>query len=260
MKSWPYPRVAAHRGGGTLAPENTLAGLRAGASHAQAMVEFDAKLAADNIAFLLHDDTVDRTSNGRGAAARMRYAELAELDAGSWRDARFAGEPMPTLAQAAACCRELGLAANVEIKPCAGRDVETGRIVAAETARLWTREATQEAAHAAPAGLPPLLSSFSWTALEAAREAAPDLPRGLLFERVPSDWREQTDALGCVSLHASHRHLDEALVERIKSAGLYILAYTVNELDRARQLVSWGVDTICTDRIDLIGPRALDGA
>ena len=250
MKSWPYPRVAAHRGGGTLAPENTLAGLRTGARLGYTMVEFDAKLSADNIAFLLHDDTVERTSNGRGAAACMRYAELVALDAGSWYDARFAGEPMPTLAQAAACCRESGLAANVEIKPCTGRDVETGRIVAAETARLWAQE-TQ-------AGKPPLLSSFSYAALEAAREAAPDLPRGLLFERVPADWREQTAALGCVSLHASHRYLDEALVERIKGAGLFILAYTVNDPDRARQLVRWGVDTVCTDRIDLIGPHGLD--
>ncbi|WP_028206547.1 glycerophosphodiester phosphodiesterase [Paraburkholderia nodosa] len=250
MKSWPYPRVAAHRGGGTLAPENTLAGLRTGASLGHTMVEFDAKLSVDNVAFLLHDDTVNRTSNGHGAAARMRYAELATLDAGSWRDARFAGEPMPTLAQVAACCRELGLAANVEIKPCAGRDVETGRMVGAETARLWEQEAQ--------AGMPPLLSSFSYAALEAARESAPELPRGLLFERVAADWREQTTALECVSLHASHRHLDEALVERIKSAGLFILAYTVNDLERARQLVSWGVDTVCTDRIDLIGPHALD--
>jgi glycerophosphoryl diester phosphodiesterase len=250
MKSWPYPRVAAHRGGGTLAPENTLAGLRTGASLGHTMVEFDAKLSVDNVVFLLHDDTVDRTSNGRGAAACMRYAELAKLDAGSWKDARFANEPMPTLAQVAASCRESGLAANVEIKPCAGRDVETGRIVAAETARLWV--------HETGAGVLPLLSSFSYAALAAASEAAPGLPRGLLFERVPADWREQTAALGCVSLHASHRHLDEALVERIKSAGLFILAYTVNDLDRARQLVNWGVDTVCTDRIDLIGPHALD--
>jgi glycerophosphoryl diester phosphodiesterase len=182
----------------------------------------------------------------------MRYAELAALDAGSWRDARFAGERMPTLAEVAASCRELGLAANVEIKPCTGRDVETGRIVAAETARLWSGEA--EGAQ----GVSPLLSSFSYAALEAARDAAPDLPRGLLFERVPTDWREQTAALGCVSLHASHRHLDEALVGRIKAAGLFMLAYTVNDLERARELVRWGVDTVCTDRIDLIGPRALD--
>jgi glycerophosphoryl diester phosphodiesterase len=253
MKTWPYPRVAAHRGGGTLAPENTLAGLCVGAGFGHTMVEFDAKLSADNVAFLLHDDTVERTSNGRGAAAQLRYAQIAAFDAGSWCDARFEGEHMPTLAEVAQCCREEGLAANVEIKPCPGREVETGRIVGAETERLWRGKS------AAPGVAPPLLSSFSFAALAAARDAAPDLPRGLLFERVPVDWREQTAALDCVSLHASHRHLDEALVARIKEAGLFVLAYTVNDLERARLLVSWGVDTICTDRIDLIGPRSLDG-
>lgn len=247
MKPWPYPRVCAHRGGGTLAPENTLAAMRTGARLGHHMVEFDAKLSADDIVFLLHDDTVDRTTNGHGAAARLSYAEMSALDAGNWRGAEFTGEQMPTLAQIAAYCREAGLAANVEIKPCPRREIETGRVVAAEAAQLW--------AGAMP---PPLLSSFSFEALAAARDAAPDLPRGLLFEHVPGDWRERCRDLGCVSLHASHRHLDEALVARIKAAGLYILAYTVNDLERARCLARWGVDTICTDRIDLIGPRALD--
>ncbi|WP_213299062.1 glycerophosphodiester phosphodiesterase [Paraburkholderia sacchari] len=253
MNNWPYPRVAAHRGGGTLAPENTLAGLCVGAGFGYTMVEFDAKLSADNVAFLLHDDTVERTSNGRGAAAQLRYVQIAAFDAGSWCDPRFEGEHMPTLAEVAQCCREEGLAANVEIKPCPGREVETGRVVGAETARLWRASGQDRAA------VQPLLSSFSPEALAAARDAAPDLARGLLVERVPDDWREQTAALGCVSLHASHRHLDEGLVHRIKEAGLFILAYTVNDLERARLLVSWGVDTICTDRIDLIGPHALDG-
>lgn len=251
MKTWPYPRVAAHRGGGTLAPENTLAGLCVGAAFGHTMAEFDVKLSADDVTFLLHDDTLDRTSNGQGAAAQLRYRQIAAFDAGSWLDARFEDEHMPTLAEAAQCCREEGLAANVEIKPCPGRDALTGRLVGAEAARLWAKPMTAGA-------LPPLLSSFSVEALAAARETAPDLPRGLLVERVPDDWREQTSALGCVSLHASYRHLDEALVARIKEAGLFILAYTVNDLDTAQRLVRWGVDTVCTDRIDLIGPHALD--
>lgn len=238
---WPYPRVAAHRGGGTLAPENTLAGIDTGAQFGQRMVEFDAKLSLDNVVFLLHDDTVDRTSNGKGAAARMRYAELAVLDAGSWRDARFAGERMPTLEAVAERCRAHGLAANVEIKPCPGREADTGRLVALEAERLW--------AGVAPA---PLLSSFSVAALAAAREAAPSLPRGLLVDAFPDDWREQAEALACISLHANHRHLDAARVADIKAAGLRLLVYTVNDLSRARELAAWGVDTICTDRIDLI--------
>ncbi|MGZ2743465.1 glycerophosphodiester phosphodiesterase [Burkholderia stagnalis] len=245
---WPYPRVVAHRGGGTLAPENTLAALAEGARRGHAMVEFDAKLSADDVTFLLHDDTVDRTSNGHGPAAAMCYAELAALDAGAWFDARFAGERMPTFEAAAARCIALGLAANVEIKPCPGREPETGRRVAADAAAHWRG-----------AAVPPLLSSFSFDALQHAREAAPDLPRGMLYEAVPDDWHAQVvDALDCVSLHADHTRLDEPLVRAIKAAGLRILVYTVNDLERARQLVSWGVDAVCTDRIDLIGPHALD--
>ncbi|WP_179403056.1 glycerophosphodiester phosphodiesterase [Burkholderia guangdongensis] len=247
MNAWPYPRVVAHRGGGTLAPENTLAGLDEGARRGHAMVEFDAKLSADDVTFLLHDDTVDRTSNGHGAAAQMNYATIAALDAGAWRDARFAGERMPTLAAAAARCLALGLAANVEIKPCPGRERETGRRVALDAAAYWRG-----------AAVPPLLSSFSFDALRAARDAAPDLPRGMLYDAVPADWPEQTRALGCVSLHANQARLDEALVRRIKAAGLRILVYTVNDPERARTLVGWGVDAVCTDRIDTIGPHALD--
>ncbi|AOJ64258.1 glycerophosphoryl diester phosphodiesterase [Burkholderia ubonensis] len=246
---WPYPRVVAHRGGGTLAPENTLAALEEGARRGHAMVEFDAKLSADDITFLLHDDTVDRTSDGHGPAARMRYAELAALDAGAWFDARFAGERMPTFEAAAARCVALGLAANVEIKPCPGRERETGQCVAADAAAYWR-----------DAAVPPLLSSFSFDALQQARETAPELPRGMLYEAVPDDWYAQVvDALGCVSLHADHTRLDEPLVRAIKAAGLRILVYTVNDPERARELVRWGVDAVCTDRIDLIGPHTLDG-
>ncbi|MEK6348692.1 MAG: glycerophosphodiester phosphodiesterase [Burkholderia sp.] len=245
-QSWPYAdvaRIVAHRGGGKLAPENTLAGFEEGARRGHRMVEFDAKLSADGISFLLHDDTVTRTSNGEGAAAGMRYAALAALDAGSWFDARFAGERMPTLEQAAARCLALGLAANVEIKPCLGREAETGERVALDTARYWRG-----------AAVPPLLSSFSVEALAAAQRAAPELPRGLLLDTLPDDWQALTARLGCVALHANHRAFDAARVAAIRAAGLRTLAYTVNEPARARELIAWGVDLICTDRIDLIGP------
>ena len=247
MRTWPYPRIVAHRGGGKLAPENTLEAIDAGARLGLKMIEFDAKLSADNVVFLLHDDDVDRTSNGRGPARMMTYAQLSALDAGSWFDGKFAGVRMPTLEQVAARCKALGLAANVEIKPCPGRDEETGRLVAREAARLW--------ADMEPA---PLLSSFSFAALAAARDAAPDLPRGMLYEEIPDDWRAQTAALACVSLHADHRRLNERLVADIRDSGLRILAYTVNDPERARLLAQWGVDAICTDRIDLIGADFAD--
>ena len=102
---------------------------------------------------------------------------------------------------------------------------------------------------------PPLLSSFEIDALEAAQEAAPELPRGLLLDEWRNDWRELTARLGCVSIHLNHKLLDEARVANLKAAGLHILVYTVNKPQRAAELLRWGVDCICTDAIDLIGPR-----
>jgi glycerophosphoryl diester phosphodiesterase len=235
---WPYPKLVAHRCGGTLAPENTLAGFDACVRYGYRMVEFDAKLSADNQLFLLHDDTLERTTNGHGNAAERLWEQLAALDAGAWFGPEFAGTHLPTLAEAAGRCAQDGIAANIEIKPCPGREDITGRLVASGALTLWQGQT------------PPLLSSFSFEALAAAHEAAPSLQRGMLFEEVPADWLRIVRELDCVSLHASHRYLSEPLVAEIHAAGLRVLAYTVNDPERARLLAQWGVDMICTDRID----------
>ena len=240
--AWPFPRVLAHRGGGTLAPENTLAGLRAAAGYSFRGVEFDAKLTRDGVAVLMHDETLDRTTNGRGLVAQTDWARLQRLDAGSWSDRRFAGETIPTLTAALRLCAELGLWPNVEIKACPGREAETGDAVAREVLQRWA------------GGTFPLLSSFSPVALEAARSAAPQLLRGLLVDIVPDDWLEQVEALGCFSLHCDQRGVTQA-VEGI-AGRIPILCYTVNRPELIRELLACGVSAVVTDRIDLIGPDA----
>lgn len=116
LPSWPYSRYIAHRGGGRLAPENTLAAMRVGAEHGFTMFEYDVKLSRDNVLVLMHDDNVDRTSNGQGPAADKTYAELAQLDFGSWHSAAYAGEPLPTFAAVARYTVANHIASNVEIK------------------------------------------------------------------------------------------------------------------------------------------------
>src|ERR1700761_2368518 len=224
VADWPYPRLVAHRCGGTLAPENTLAGFDACVRYGYRMVEFDAKLSADNQLFLLHDDTLERTTNGHGAAADHSWQQLAVLDAGSWYGAQFAGTRLPTLAEAAGRCARDGIAANIEIKPCPGREALTGTLVAKGALTLWEGQT------------PPLLSSFSFEALAAARDAAPSLPRGMLFDEVPDDWLSIVRELDCASFHANHRHLTGQLVADVHAAGLRVLAYTVNDTARAQLL------------------------
>jgi len=241
FSDWPYCRLVAHRGAGKLAPENTLAAMRLGASHGYRMFEFDAKLSGDGVVVLMHDARVDRTTNGSGPVAAMSFAQIARLDAGSWHSAPYAGEGVPTLERVAAWLRANGLQANVEIKPCPGRERETGAAVAREARALWDG-----------ADLPPLLSSFSPEALEAARDAAPELPRALLLDTLPGDWVERCRRLGCVAVDANHRLLDGDLIARAHAARLRVACYTVNDPDRARQLLDWGLDCLITDAVDRI--------
>src|SRR5471030_388164 len=137
MSVWPYPRIVAHRGGGSLAPENTLAAIDMGAKYGHTMIEFDAKLAQDGEIFLLHDDTLNRTSNGWGVAGELSWNKLHELDAGGWYSAAFKGEKLPTLAEVAQRCAQHNMMANIEIKPTTGTDTETGTQVALAARELW---------------------------------------------------------------------------------------------------------------------------
>jgi glycerophosphoryl diester phosphodiesterase len=240
---WPYPAVAAHRGAGRLAPENTLAAMRVGASLGHTLFEFDVKLSGDGKPVLLHDATLERTTSGRGPASACTFAEIAQLDAGAWLGPAWAGEPVPTLAAVAAYLRANGLFANVEIKPSPGRELETGAAVGMAAAHLWR-----------DAAVPPLLSSFSEDALAAASRVVPWLPRALLVDRLPDDWLERVRRLGCVALDSNHASLTEAVVARAHAERLRVLTYTVNDPARAALLRGWGVDCVITDAVDLLRP------
>jgi glycerophosphoryl diester phosphodiesterase len=255
QRSWPWARVLAHRGGGTLAPENTISAIRIGIEHGYRAIEFDAMLPRDDAPILMHDPWLGRTVAGTGSITEYTAAELARLDAGRWHSPRFRGEPVPTLEEALAFCRREGVWCNVEIKPAPGREAATGRVVATTVAAAYAdRVRAGGARQDAVEPTVPLLSSFSIDALEAARAAAPGLPRGWLVDRVPSDWRARFDALGCVAVHTNHRHLAPARAAEIKASGAWLFCYTVNDPARAREILAWGVDAFCTDRIDLIGP------
>jgi glycerophosphoryl diester phosphodiesterase len=243
---WRYPRWIAHRGAGKLAPENTLAAFELGARHGYRMFECDVKLSADDVPFLLHDDTLERTTNGQGVAGEQPWHALAKLDASSWDSPSFAGEGLPLLDSIARFCLYHGYCLNIEIKPSPGHETRTGRIVANEAARLWST-ATGPVA-------PPLLTSFSRAALQAARSAQPQLPRGLLLDALPDGWLESAEALQCVAIICQHRLWTAQTVAQARQAGFRLLSYTVNDEASVSRLMALGTDSIITDRVDSFKP------
>jgi glycerophosphoryl diester phosphodiesterase len=234
--NWPYPRIVAHRGGGTLAPENTLAAIRLGAAMGFKGVEFDVMLAGDGTPVVIHDETVDRTTNGKGSVPSMSFAELSSLVIDK-------NEKIPSYEGAVKLCRELGLWANVEIKPAKGHEKATGDAVARLTRELWKG-----------APVAPLLSSFAPEALAAAQEAAPELLRGGLCDKLPEGWRGILKQLGCSAVHLNYKHLNGKLAADIHEAGYAILLWTVNDVAEARRLLAIGADCLVTDALDRIGP------
>jgi glycerophosphoryl diester phosphodiesterase len=241
---WPYPSLIAHRGAGHYAPENTLAAMRVGAQHGFRMMEYDVKLTRDGVAVLLHDDTVDRTSNSTGTAGQKTFQELACIDFGAWHSRDYAGEPMATLHSVAAFTLANDIASNIEIKPTTGQESDTGREVAQLAQTLWVN-----------ATLPPLLSSFSEQALAAAAQAAPNLPRALLFSReLPNDWQDRAQRLGCTGVNMNTRYLTETTARQVIDAGYTLAVYTVNDAARARELFGWGCNAVFTDEVKTLSP------
>ncbi len=251
LPAWPYPRWIAHRGAGKLAPENTLAAFRLGAAHGYRMFECDAKLSRDGVPFLLHDSTLERTTDGAallgegasGVAGEHDWEALSSLDAGSWHSDAYAGEPLPTLDAVAEWCVAHDCLLNIEIKPTPGTERKTGEVVARRAAQLWEGSA-----------VPPLLTSFQPESLAGARAAAPSLPRGLLLDTLPADWLDTARMLRCAAVVCKYTLWTEETVAQAKHAGLRCLSYTVNDAARAAQLWLLGTDGIITDRVESFRP------
>jgi glycerophosphoryl diester phosphodiesterase len=242
---WPYPRWVAHRGAGKLAPENTLAAFRLGASYGYRMFECDVKLSRDEVPFLMHDTTLERTTNGTGIGGERSWSELSQLDAGSWHSRAYAGEPLASLEAVARYCLQNSYFLNIEIKPTPGTERHTGELVAQHAARLWK-----------DAPVPPFITSFQPEALAGARDSQPKLPRGLLLDTLWTGWLETALTLGCVAVVCNHALWDKSSVTQAKSAGFKCLSYTPNDEWAALRLLELGTDAVITDRVDLFSPAA----
>ena len=261
FENWPYPRICAHRGAGKLAPENTLEAFEFGAALGHTMFEFDVKLSADNVAFLMHDDTLDRTTNASGVAGNLTMRELELLDAGALMN----GYPnsafnvsdghiirAPRFQAIASWLLGKGYFANVEIKPTKGFEAKTGAQVARDCWALWSSYSQH-----LPSGqllTPPLLSSFSEVALASARDAVPQLPRALLLDRLPDDWLSRCLELDVIALDSNFRELNTQVISQAKTNQLRVLSYTINDMSVMQSLFGAGLDCAITDAVDLVCP------
>lgn len=255
--------VVAHRLGGTEAPENTFAALKHAIDSQYRAVEFDVKLTKDKKTVLFHDETFGRTVQQPGKVGDYELSTLLSFDAGSWHpNQSFNKEPITQFGTVLDCCKHNSIWMNVEIKPELHTDVETGRIVGEQLQKAFAEDISsylnardsgnmalaRELIHKLP-----LLSSFSFTALMSAKLAAPDLPRAFLIKDISNttDWREKLQELQAVAVHTNVRTLTQQDAKEIKARGYALMCYTVNTEEDHKRLLSYGVDSICTDKLEM---------
>jgi glycerophosphoryl diester phosphodiesterase len=221
-----------------------MAALRKGFAMGFRGVEFDVMATRDDELVLMHDDVLGRTVAGNGSIGQLNLSDLLAMDAGKWFSAEYAGELVPSFAQATEYCVSSGIFMNAEIKPVPGQEVRTAELVA-------------QFCNLLPQGSV-LVSSFSLDALRVTKQLAPAVPRAWLVESVPDDWSQTLAMLDSTTLHAQAKTLNASVIAALKAEDINLLAYTVNDPAQARALFTMGVDAMCTDRLDLIGPDFFD--
>jgi glycerophosphoryl diester phosphodiesterase len=237
-----YPITAtAHRGFSGQSPENTLTAFRAAIDAGADMVELDVHLTRDNEVVVIHDDTLERTTNGKGNVAEKTLAELKDLDAGSWFNSRFAGERIPTLAEVLEIARNRILV-NIELKK--------GKNFPYTMAELADR--TLAVVEKAGMTGQVLFSSFDPAAVNRIREKNPLLPIALIVEK---PWEKPED-LGAgtryPTLNCRTTVLNEENIRRAHTAGIRVHVWTVNTKEMMEKFIALGVDGVITNHPDIL--------
>jgi len=235
------PPVIAHRGAPVCAPENSLQAFIAARNAGAAWIETDVKLTADGIPVLIHDDTLDRTTSGKGPVAEMAWTEMQKLDAGAWFSPNFSGAKVTSLAELVAFCSSSKMRLLLELKPSPGRTQATVMVALIEAAKLWPEDMP-----------PPIITSFSTDALLIAAQLHPGWPRGLLLDTWHDNWIEAVERTESSLVTIKEEFLTPERLISLRNATVPVLAYTVNDPVRAKELLRNGIKAIYSDDPGLI--------
>jgi len=235
------PQIIAHRGASHYAPENTQAAIELAAQQGAKWIEVDLHLTQDKNIIIMHDDTVDRCTNGKGKIIKLSYAELAKLDAGSWYSEKYAGQAVLSLENLIILLGKLDINVNLEIKPVVNQSMEIAETTVDIINKCW------------PENKPwPLISSFSKEVMQNTLQIAPYLPRAMLVEQWNNDWVKVVTELKCVTINADRHIMNKEVLADMHKLGKQVLVYTVNDLDDAVDLINMGIDGLITNRSDAI--------
>ncbi len=236
------PLIVAHRGNKSVTPENTLPAFASAIRSGCDGIETDVVMTADNTPVVIHDKTVDKTTDGSGHVGQMTLTQIRQLDAGSWFSPGFAGTHIPTFTEFAQLMTEApGIEILLEFK---------GHWTAEQASVVFEDVKTHELTDRT------MLQSFHPLTIGALHEIAPGSKRGALLEILSDELIASAQALGLYTVNPDVNLVlnDPSLVQLIHDADMKIQVWTANTTEQWERLVELGVDAIITDR-----PDALNG-
>lgn len=236
--------VIAHRGASAYAPENTHSAFRLAIEMKAEMIELDVSLSKDGVPVVIHDESVDRTTNASGLVSDFTLKELKLLETGAWFNEKFSGEPFPTLAEVLAYTKD-NIAVNIEIKTEAVTNNVSGGIIE-KVLKIVKEAGVQKQV---------IFSSFDYRVMEHLEQLNPEMPKAILYEKnqsgdmLPSELvlKYRVDAFNC-----SHRQLSEEWVKDLKSNNIPFFIYTVNDESLIKKIILKGAKGIFSDKPDVL--------
>lgn len=235
-----------HRGASGHCPENTISSFKMAKLLGMSWIETDVLITADRVPVIFHDQTLERCTNAAGLILNTPYAQVQQLSAANGYGKEFEGERIPSLEQLISTCIELELSLILEIKSPVGVEWETVEAIAPVIRQNW------------PERKPLILSSFSGEALTAAKSLLPEFPRGMNFDVIPNNWREQLERYQCEGLHVNAAYIDAKKAKIIKDSGYKLLCFTVNDPYQGKMLLEKNIDALFTDYPSFLDAGAQD--
>ncbi|PMD71332.1 glycerophosphodiester phosphodiesterase family protein [Companilactobacillus nuruki] len=237
-------KIIAHRGIPTLAPENTMASFNVVVNHEVNWIETDLSITKDEEVFVIHDDKLDRTTNQTGSIETVNSSEVSNADAGFWFAERFRGEKVPTLDQLIDFLNIHKINANIELKGVVG---DNANHLADKLVEKFSKALDRLDEH-----VELIISSFNPIMLEKMYKLKPNLKYAVLFSKstLGDDWNLVMQACHAKIVHPDSVGLTENKVKRMKDYGYEINVWTVDDINRAQELLSWGVDGVITNIAD----------
>lgn len=236
--------VIAHRGASEYAPENTHSAFRLAIDMQAEMIELDVSLSKDGVPVVVHDETVDRTTDASGLVSSFTLEELRKMETGAWFSEEFAGEPFPTLVEVLAYTKDR-IAVNIEVKTEAVTDEARGGII----------EKSLDIVKAEGLENQVIFSSFDYRVMKHLEELAPEIPKAILYEKSQSGDKKpselvkeyRVDAFNC-----SHRQLSDEWLEDLTSNNIPFFIYTINDEAKMKEIISKGATGIFSDKPDVL--------